>query len=51
MNNSYRRAVPPKRRRRRSAAISFVPPIGYPEKTLGKGTFGKVKLATHIPTG
>jgi len=21
------------------------------EKTLGKGTFGKVKLATHIPTG
>lgn len=23
----------------------------YPEKTLGKGTFGKVKLATHIPTG
>lgn len=23
----------------------------YLEKTLGKGTFGKVKLATHIPTG
>jgi len=21
------------------------------EKTLGKGTFGKVKLGTHIPTG
>jgi serine/threonine protein kinase len=21
------------------------------EKTLGKGTFGKVKLATHVPTG
>jgi 5'-AMP-activated protein kinase catalytic alpha subunit len=21
------------------------------EKTLGKGTFGKVKLATHMPTG
>jgi 5'-AMP-activated protein kinase catalytic alpha subunit len=23
----------------------------HTEKTLGKGTFGKVKLATHIPTG
>ena len=20
-------------------------------KTIGKGTFGKVKLATHVPTG
>jgi 5'-AMP-activated protein kinase, catalytic alpha subunit len=23
----------------------------HAEKTLGKGTFGKVKLATHMPTG
>jgi len=23
---------------------------GFAGKTIGKGTFGKVKLATHIPT-
>ena len=37
--------------RKKLAIILLVMHSYNAEKTLGKGTFGKVKLATHTPTG
>ena len=44
-----RASPPPQREKNRQLPDRYSSP--HSEKTLGKGTFGKVKLATHIPTG